>query len=145
MFKSLVLIFLAALIGVAGQLLLKVGVGQIGRIDGDALKHLGALITRVCLNPWVVIGIATYGLGAVVWIVVLSRVQLSFAYPLLGLSYVLVVLSSALFLHEQVAPVRWLGVLLIVAGIALVSRTGQAAEQPAQPAAAAGSAPVIGR
>lgn len=131
------LIFLAALIGVAGQLLLKVGVGQVGRIDGSALKNLGGLLSRVCLNPWVVLGIATYGLGAVVWIVVLSRVQLSFAYPLLGLSYVLVVLSSALFLHERVSPSRWLGVLLIVAGVALVGRTTQAdAAAPGAPAQA---------
>ncbi|MBM3267181.1 MAG: hypothetical protein FJZ01_05970 [Candidatus Sericytochromatia bacterium] len=123
MLKSLALILAAILIAVGGQFSLKYGVGQIGRIDGAAMASPVHLVLKVLLNKYVILGLGLYGLGAAVWIVVLSRVPLSFAYPMLGLSYVAVVLVSALFLHEHVTIVRWVGVFLIVAGVALVGQT----------------------
>lgn len=127
--KSLALILLAILIAVSGQISLKYGVGQIGRIDGSALAQPLALLMKIAFNKWVVIGLGLYGIGAAVWIVVLSRVPLSFAYPMLGLSYVMVVLVSVLFLHEHVPVIRWAGVFLIVAGVALVGQTGEKDKQ----------------
>jgi multidrug transporter EmrE-like cation transporter len=121
--KSLVLILAAIIIAVGGQFSLKYGVGQIGRIDGSAMASPLTLVLKVVLNKYVILGLGLYGLGAAVWIVVLSRVPLSFAYPMLGLSYVAVVLVSALVLREHVTLVRWLGVFLIVAGVALVGQT----------------------
>lgn len=125
MLKSLALILLAILIAVSGQISLKYGVAQIGRIDALALSQPLQLLLKIVLNKWVVIGLGLYGLGAAVWIVVLSRVPLSFAYPMLGLSYVMVVLVSVLFLHEHVPLIRWAGVVLIVVGVALVGQTGE--------------------
>jgi drug/metabolite transporter (DMT)-like permease len=69
------------------------------------------------------LGLFLYGLSAVFWMTVLSRVDLSFAYPMVGFSYVIVLLFSALLLGEQVSPLRWLGTLVIVLGIVLVTRT----------------------
>ena len=123
MVKSLALILLAILIAVGGQFSLKYGVGQVGRIDGAAIANPLQLLTRVALNKYVILGLMLYGMGAAVWIVVLSRVPLSFAYPMLGLSYVAVVLVSALFLQESVSLTRWAGVVLIVVGVALVGQT----------------------
>lgn len=125
MLKSLALILLAILIAVSGQISLKYGVAQIGRIDAAAVGQPLQLVLKVALNLWVIVGLGLYALGAAVWIVVLSRVDLSFAYPMLGLSYVMVVLVSVLFLHEHVPAIRWVGVLLIVAGVALVGQTGE--------------------
>jgi multidrug transporter EmrE-like cation transporter len=121
--KSLALILLAILIAVGGQFSLKYGVGQVGRIDGAAIANPLQLLGRVAFNKYVILGLMLYGMGAAVWIVVLSRVPLSFAYPMLGLSYVAVVLVSALVLHESVSLTRWAGVALIVVGVALVGQT----------------------
>ncbi|MEB3299782.1 MAG: EamA family transporter [Candidatus Sericytochromatia bacterium] len=123
MTKSLFLILLAIVISVGGQLSLKYGTGVLGRIDGQAVAGGWGLLLRIVGNPYIVAGIGLYGLGAVVWIVVLSRVPLSFAYPMLGLSYVLILLVSRFILHEQVSVQRWIGAMLIVTGAALVSRT----------------------
>ncbi len=142
MLKSLALILVAILIAVMGQISLKYGVGQIGRIDAGAMAQPLQLVLKIVLNKWVVIGLGLYGLGAAVWIIVLSRVPLSFAYPMLGLSYVMVVLVSVIFLHEHVPLVRWAGVVLIVAGVALVGQTGGKDKQEKPQSHAAGHAEI---
>jgi drug/metabolite transporter (DMT)-like permease len=72
-------------------------------------------------------GLATFVVSAAVWLLVLSRVSLSFAYPFASLTYVIILLFDGLILHEPVSGLRWGGVALIIAGILLVSRTHQAA------------------
>lgn len=77
---------------------------------------------RILLQPKVLLGFALYGLGAVVWLSVLSRWEVSKAYPLVGLGFAL----SAWVGHwtgEQISYERLAGILLICAGVALVSRT----------------------
>jgi multidrug transporter EmrE-like cation transporter len=69
------------------------------------------------------IGFILYGLSAVCWLWVLSRTQLSFAYPLLSLSFPIVVVLSVIYFAEVISPVRWIGVGLIVIGVSLISRT----------------------
>jgi drug/metabolite transporter (DMT)-like permease len=58
-----------------------------------------------------------------VWLAVLSRASLSFAYPFVSLTYVLILLFDMFILHEDVSVVRWAGVALIAGGIALVAQT----------------------
>lgn len=83
---------------------------------------------RRILGTWAVwAGLALFGLSAVVWLVVLSRASLSFAYPFASLTYVLILLFDRGVLHQPVSALRWAGVALIVAGIVLVSRTGAGA------------------
>lgn len=123
MFKSLILILFAVAIGVSGQLALKTGVSRLGRIGASTFSQVPELVTAIAMNPFIVSGLALYGLGAAVWIVVLSRVDLSLAYPMLGLSYVFVLIFSWLLLGEHVSPLRWMGTLLIITGVVLVSRS----------------------
>ena len=68
-------------------------------------------------------GFIVYGLSAVCWLWVLSRAQLSFAYPVLSLTFPIVVGLSAVLFSEFISPVRWTGVGLIVAGVSFLSRT----------------------
>ena len=69
------------------------------------------------------IGVTVAGLIAVIWLMVLSRASLSFAYPFASLSYLVIVLASRFILHESVPPLRWAGVGLIMVGIVLVAQT----------------------
>jgi len=64
-----------------------------------------------------------YGLSAVCWLWVLSRAQLSVAYPLLSLTFPIVVGLSALLFSESISAMRWAGVGVIVLGVSLLSRT----------------------
>jgi drug/metabolite transporter (DMT)-like permease len=83
----------------------------------------GASFRAVVAEPFVWAGLALFGLSALVWLGVLSRTSLSFAYPFAALTYVLILLFDRFVLDEVVPPLRWAGVAFIAAGIFLVSRT----------------------
>ncbi|HOG47237.1 MAG TPA: SMR family transporter [Anaerolineae bacterium] len=113
-----VLISAAVCLGVVGQIMMKSGMNQVGAISSLGL----ATLLRVFSNPYVLLGFASYGLSSIAYLMALSKLELSVAYPMIGLGYVLVVLFSWLLLKEQVGALRWLGTLLIVAGVWLVGR-----------------------
>lgn len=122
--KSMVLILVAVLLGVVGQLLLKMGITQVGTLAfGSDLAGLIQLGLRVFGNLKVLGGFAAYGLSSLFWLVVLSKVDLSLAYPMLALNYVLVPLTAWLFLGEQVPTLRWLGSGVVIIGVVIISRT----------------------
>jgi len=123
MVKSLILIFTSVSLAVAGQLLLKLG---INRLDNHLTLNVSSVFNfflAALTNLQVLLGLFLYFCSAVVWLIVLSRVELSFAYPLLGLSYVLVVFASKFILKEEVVPLRWVGTVVIFLGVYLVSRS----------------------
>jgi len=114
------LIVSAVLIGAVGQVLMKVGMGIYGEVT--PAEVWGQLIP--ILGTWqVTTGILCYGASAVLWIAVLSKVDLSMAYPLVSVGYVVVVLVSWLFLGERIPAPRIVGLGLIVAGVVAISRS----------------------
>jgi drug/metabolite transporter (DMT)-like permease len=120
-------ILLSVFIAALAQLTLKHGMTQVTR-HGSVPLDVGdpvQTVRRVIQNVSVLGGLGLFVLSAAVWLVVLSKVSLSFAYPFVSLTYVLILLFDRLVLHETVTGLRWGGVLLIVAGIVLVSRTHQ--------------------
>lgn len=116
---STILLLLASVgLSTAGQLLLKRGMTQIGYVSG--VGQLGDLL-RSAVSTWqIVVGLAAFGASAVFWLMVLSRVPLSTAYPMVSLGYVLILAFSVLVLGERPSPAVWGGVALIMAGISLV-------------------------
>ncbi|MFN2590093.1 MAG: EamA family transporter [Actinomycetota bacterium] len=120
------LILLSVLLAALAQLTLKHGMTQIAR-HGGALEFGTPVETvrRIVTNASVLGGLALFVLSASVWLVVLSRVSLSFAYPFVSLTYVMILLFDRFVLRDPVPGLRWGGVALIVAGIVLVSRTHQ--------------------
>lgn len=123
MFKSLLLIFTSVALAVAGQLFLKLGMNRLGNHLTADLNSLVNFFLSALTNAQVLLGLFLYFCSAAVWLIVLSRVELSFAYPLLGLSYILVLFASKFVLKEEVAPLRWLGTVVIFLGVYLVSRS----------------------
>lgn len=105
------LLILAVLLASLGQILQKIGLLAPGG-RGIAV-----------LRPALLLGFAAVAAGAVLWLIVLSRMEVSRAYPFLSLGFVFVLLVSRLWLGERVPRVRWAGVALIVAGIVLIART----------------------
>jgi multidrug transporter EmrE-like cation transporter len=122
--KSMFLILVAVLLGVLGQLLLKMGMTQVGSLESNGgLAGLIQVGMQVFSNLKVLGGFAAYGLSSLFWIVVLSKIDLSLAYPMLALNYVLVPLTAWLFLNEQVPPLRWLGIGVVIVGVVVISRS----------------------
>jgi drug/metabolite transporter (DMT)-like permease len=121
--QSFLLIIISILISTGGQYLLKTGANQLGSVGVESANRAVQIAIAVATNPWIISGIGCYGLGAVAWIMVLTRVPLSWAYPMLALNQVLILAVAWLFLGEQVGALRWAGVILIVSGVYLVSRS----------------------
>jgi len=116
------MIFVSVLIGVFGQLSLKTGMTQVGRIDAQVLAHPAQLFVRIFTTPIILAGLALYIVGTLIWLVVLSRLDLSFAYPLVATTYVFTPLLAHLILREPIPSLRWLGIVLILAGVYIVAR-----------------------
>ena len=120
------LILVSVALAATAQLTLKSGVNHVTDLNGGALELNGSSLKVLLTSPIVWAGLVLFALSAVVWLFALSRVSLSFAYPFAALGYVVIVLFSLLVLHEDVPPLRWAGVGLIVVGIVLVAQTPHA-------------------
>ena len=114
------MLVVSVVFAVAGQFTLKTAMNQVGRIGATEIAAAGDTIVRTLKEPRLWLGLALFGISALFWLVVLSRVDLSVAYPFVGLSYIIVVLFSRVFLDEHVTALRWLGVVVVAVGIAIV-------------------------
>lgn len=120
--KQLILLLVTITLNVVGQMMMKRGMSSVGVISGD-LATMGNTLMRAFVNPFVVAGVAAYAFSSIFWLVLLSRVDLSYAYPALSLGYVLITLVSAFVLGEQVSALRWAGVFVICLGVIIISRS----------------------
>ena len=117
------LILLSVCLAALAQITLKHGMNQVTTQRGGVAILDASSLKATATNVAVISGLAIFGVSAVVWLLVLSRASLSFAYPFASLSYLLIVLAARFVLHEQIPPLRWLGVACIMVGITLVAQT----------------------
>ena len=121
------LILLSVGLAAVAQLTLKAGMNHVNdQLAPDTFSFSGSSLRVLVVQPLVWGGLFLFGLSALVWLVVLSRASLSFAYPFAATTYVLILLFAHFVLHEQVPVLRWSGVVFIAVGIFLVSRTPHA-------------------
>ena len=114
---SAVLLVFAVSTAATGQLMLKHGM-QVA--SARAAKSGGSLVVSAATSPWILLGLAVFGVSAVAWLAALSRVPLSVAYPFNALGYVVILTASILVLHERANLLTWLGTLLVVSGLVIV-------------------------
>jgi multidrug transporter EmrE-like cation transporter len=118
------MILLSVGLAAVAQLTLKHGMNLVNDDLRPARFGLDGASARALLTTWAIwAGLALFGLSALVWLVVLSRASLSFAYPFASITYVLILLFDRFWLNESVPGLRWAGVAFIAVGIFLVSRT----------------------
>jgi multidrug transporter EmrE-like cation transporter len=114
-------IALTVVLTVYGQLVFKWRVDDAGDFPsagGDRLDYL----LRLFLDPWVISVFVSALLASVTWALALTRFDLSFAYPFMALSFVLVLAFGGIFLSESVTLAKVAGVSLIVLGLIVASR-----------------------
>ena len=125
--NTILLVVWSVGMSVSAQLVLRSGMAAHAQVGGLDLA-LAAIRT-----PGVWIGLALYILATMSWLVVLSRIDLSVAYPLGSMNYVLVTLMAATVLDEDVSTLRWLGTLSILLGILVVARGEHSARDEGAP------------
>lgn len=105
------------------QIVLKVGMNapEVGRAMAGGIRP--SLVVHVLLHPWVFCGLVLYGSAAMVWLMVLSKIDVSQAYPFVGLGFVVTTVLAWAFLGEAVTVMRLIGTLLIVSGVVVLSRS----------------------
>lgn len=116
------LIITGVLLNAVAQLALKASVSDIGAIE---LSLNSALPTtaRLMSEPWLWVGLICYGVSVVVWILALSRVDVSIAYPMLSIGYVVNALAAWQLFGEALGPGRLFGIGIIILGVFVLARS----------------------
>lgn len=117
------LILTGVLLNSVAQLCLKQGMQTIGYFD-FSLRNLLPVGIKIALNPVLLLGMASYAVSIVIWLMVLSRVDVSYAYPMLSVGYLVTALAGKILFGEVVGLTRLSGILLICLGVILISRSG---------------------
>jgi undecaprenyl phosphate-alpha-L-ara4N flippase subunit ArnE len=92
----------------------------VGRIGTAQVSEPLTTVGKAAREPRIWVGLALFGISAVFWLVVLSRVPLSVAYPFAGLTYIVIVVLDRLLLDEPVPTLRFLGAAVVAVGIAII-------------------------
>lgn len=102
-----------------GQVFWKLGMNAVGAIENFSISG----IVSMFLNPLVFLGLLMYGLSTIFWLIALSQKDLSYVYPFIALTFIIVLLLSKFLLHENVGIYRIIGTLIIIAGLIIVVNT----------------------
>ncbi|MBC8249158.1 MAG: multidrug resistance protein [Anaerolineales bacterium] len=122
---TLWLIGLSIAMNVLGQTAIKLGVNQ---PESEALTAADpiSVVSLVVRSPMIMLGLLMHVVGALAWIVVLSRLDLSYAYPFVAVNFVLITVVSQVVFSETVPTLRWLGIALVCVGLVLVALSAKA-------------------
>ena len=119
--SSFLLVLAAPIIGTLGQMFLKIGMREVGEVTFFELRYNTFTILLTMLsNPWIIIAIPLYVGGFILWLIILSKFNLSFAYPFLALSFIMVPLAATMIIGENISMMRWAGIIVIFFGVVII-------------------------
>jgi drug/metabolite transporter (DMT)-like permease len=116
LFTILVTVSLSAV----AQIAFKAGVSMLQVPEG---RGAVGLALAVMSSPLIWLGLVIYATSLVAWLWVLYKVDVSAAYPFVGLSFVLTSIMGAVLLHENVSPLRMAGTFLVICGCAIIAKS----------------------
>lgn len=116
------LILLATLINAGAQVLLKFGMQGIGHFAFTPANAI-PIGMRIATNPYIIAGTSCYVFSLTVWLLVLSRTEVSVAFSLASLSFIFTALAAWWLFDENLTPARLLGIGCIMLGVVLITRT----------------------
>ena len=119
---SVALLMTGVLLNAAAQLLLKAGTNAVGHFE-FSLDNLLPVGMKIAFQPYIMGGMACYAISLVVWIMGLSRVPVSVAYPMLSVGYVLNAVAAWYLFGESLSAQKLVGIGFIVLGVVLVTRS----------------------
>ena len=123
---SILIILLVTATAATAHILLKIGMNEVGEINSDSIKTPGILIKQLLSTPAILAAIPVYAVSNIGWIIVLSKLNLSVAYPFLASLYIFIPVLSMVFLSESLTLQHWTGIMVIGIGIGVVLNAGLA-------------------
>jgi len=120
--NPMILILAGVVLNTAAQIMLKVGMSRIGHFHLN-VENFWPVVIQVITSLPIWGGLFCYGFSLAIWLVVLSRVQVSWAYPLASVGYVVTAMAAHFWLGEQLGPMRMVGIGIIMIGVFIVSKT----------------------
>jgi multidrug transporter EmrE-like cation transporter len=119
---SFALVMTGVLLNATAQLLLKAGTNSVGNF-AFSLENAMPVGWKLATEPHIVTGLACYVVSVVVWIMALSRVEVSIAYPMLSVGYVVNAVAAWYLFGEAVSATRLVGIGIIILGVFIVARS----------------------
>lgn len=116
------LLMLGVLLNASAQLLLKMGMTRIGEFEFQ-LSNVLPIGVQIASNIPILLGIAAYVISVFVWMLVLSRVDVSMAYPMVSLGYVVNAIAAFYLFAEPLSALRVGGIFIILIGVFMVARS----------------------
>jgi drug/metabolite transporter (DMT)-like permease len=138
MIKLLVVLLIGLAFESTGVVLLKKGITQVGEVKAINAAELARVVKAGLSSPQILGGVFFEALFFVCLLILMSKSDISFLWPLTGLSFVFATFAATWFLHERVSALRWGGVVLIVVGAILISYSEQQQEKAPLPAVSPG-------
>src|SRR6266851_4311788 len=130
MVKLLLILFIGLIFESTGIVLLKKGISSIGEVKAVTASEIVRIIKAGVTNTQVLLGIFFEALFFACLLILMSKSDISFLWPLTGLSFVFATFAAILFLGESVSAVRWAGVVLIMLGAAFISYSEHSKPKP---------------
>jgi drug/metabolite transporter (DMT)-like permease len=121
MLKLLLILIVGLIFESAGVILLKKGLLHIGEMHGITATEILRVAKAGAVNPQILLGVFFEALFFLCLVILMSKSDISFLWPLTALSFVFATFAAIIFLGEHVSPIRWIGVILIVIGAAFIS------------------------
>jgi len=119
---SFSLILAGVILNAAGQLLLKAGTNAVGHFEFH-LDNVLPIGLKLAFNPYILSGMVAYGVSLVIWIMALSRVPVSIAYPMLSIGYVINAFIAWHWFGEPLSAQKLAGIGLIISGVYVITRS----------------------
>lgn len=116
-----ILIILTVLLNTAAQIALKAGMMQIGTFS-FSWENLLPITLKVATSPWIIVGMAIYIGSVSLWLMVLSRIPVSIAYPMASIGYITSAIAAYYLWGENLTITRIIGILIILIGVYLVAK-----------------------
>jgi len=118
--NNILLILASVLLNALAQLLIRKGMLAIGTVSlGNFFDNLGVMIS----NLWLWGAMVSYAVSILLWITVLSRVEVSYAYPFLSIGYVVTAVAGYMLFNEHLSIIRIMGIIVICIGVILISHS----------------------
>lgn len=122
MIQNYILLGVAIITTVLSQLLFKHGVLTLGELN-FSISNLFSLLINILKNPFLLTGLFFYGISFLIWLFVLSRMNLSLVYPITSLNFVLVIVASYFLFGEKLSLFQYFSVFLIILGVILLVKS----------------------